>query len=278
VNEPANLDRATVEGFGDEWGRFDQTNLSDHERASIFDAYFSVFPWSCLPADPVGLDVGCGSGRWAAVVAPRVGRLVCVDASSTAAAVARLNLAEASNVSVAVASVDRLPVPDASLDFAYCLGVLHHVPDTAGAIAACARTLKPGAPILLYVYYRFDNRPSWFRALWACSDVIRRRVSRLPYGPRWVVSQVAALMVYLPLAQIARLGAAAGRDVDSWPLSFYRDRSVYVMRTDALDRFGTQLEQRFTRAEIIAMMTEAGLADLHFREAAPYWTVVGTRV
>lgn len=278
MNEYANLDRATVEGFGDEWTRFDQSKLSAEERKRIFDAYFGHFPWSSLPANALGLDVGCGSGRWAAVVAPRVGRLLCVDASSAAAAVARHTLRGASNAAVAVASVDRLPVPDASLDFAYSLGVLHHVPDTAGAIDACARALKPGAPMLLYLYYRFDNRPTWFRMLWACSDAIRRRVSRLPHGSRWAVSQIVAFSVYLPLARLSRLGAAAGRDVDHWPLSFYRDRSFYVMRTDALDRLGTQLEQRFTRTEIIAMMTQAGLADLRFREAAPYWTVVGTRV
>ena len=278
MNGPANLDRATVEGFGDEWTRFDQTELTEDERAVIFDAYFSDFPWSSLPPDPVGLDVGCGSGRWAVVVAPRVGHLLCVDASPAAAAVARRTLTEAANTTVAVASVDRLPVPDASLDFAYSLGVLHHVPDTAAAIAACARALKPGAPILLYLYYRFDNRPAWFQTVWACSDAIRRRVSRLPRNTRWAVSQVVALLVYLPLARVARLGEAAGRNVESWPLSFYRDRSFYVMRTDALDRLGTQLEQRFTRAEITAMMTQAGLANLRFREAAPYWTVVGTRV
>lgn len=278
MNEPANLDRPTVEGFGDEWTRFDQTRVSDAERAEIFGSYFSEFPWSSLPSDAIGLDVGCGSGRWAAVVAPRVGRLLCIDASPAAASVALRTLTNASNASVAVATVDRLPVPEASLDFAYSLGVLHHVPDTAAAIAACARVLKPGAPILLYLYYRFDNRPRWFRLLWACSDAVRRRVSRLPHRLRWAVSQVVALLVYLPLARLARVGAAAGRDVDGWPLSFYRNRSFYVMRTDALDRLGTQLEQRFSRSEIAAMMTNAGLANLHFRESAPYWTVVGTRI
>ena len=47
--------------------------------------------------------------------------------------------------------------------------------------------------------------------------------------------------------------------VDNMPLSAYRERSFYVMRTDALDRFGTRLEQRFTREQIRSMMHEAGL-------------------
>lgn len=40
----------------------------------------------------------------------------------------------------------------------YFLGVLHHVPDTQAAIRSCVGLLKPGAPLLLYFYYAFDNR------------------------------------------------------------------------------------------------------------------------
>jgi hypothetical protein len=49
------------------------------------------------------------------------------------------------------------------------------------------------------------------------------------------------------------------------------------MRTDALDRFGTSLEQRFTRAEIQRMMEAAGLERVSFRDGAPYWCAVGYR-
>jgi hypothetical protein len=47
------------------------------------------------------------------------------------------------------------------------------------------------------------------------------------------------------------------------------------MRTDSRDRFGTPLEQRFTREEIYSMMISAGLTDIKFSDQAPYWCVVG---
>jgi hypothetical protein len=50
-----------------------------------------------------------------------------------------------------------------------------------------------------------------------------------------------------------------------------------MMRTDALDRFGTGLEQRFTRAQITAMMTAAGLSEIRFSDAVPYWCAVGIK-
>jgi SAM-dependent methyltransferase len=272
-----NIDVETVRGFGDEWTRFDQRNVSQQEREELFSMYFAVFPFSDRSTSWEGFDLGCGSGRWAALVAPRVGRLHLIDASAEALAVARRNLEGASNCDFRCESVDDMSLPDGSQDFGYSLGVLHHVPDTAAALASCVRKLKPGAPFLLYLYYAFDNRPWWFTHLWRASDSLRRVVARLPHGPRYLVSQVLAVSVYWPLARLAALGARAGIDVRNWPLTFYAHRSFTVMRNDALDRFGTRLEQRFTRARIAAMMTAAGLEDIQFSPRAPFWCAVGYR-
>lgn len=272
-----NQDRNTVEGFGEEWNRFQQADLSNEERQRYFDQYFELFPWQSIPSDAAGFDLGCGSGRWARLVAPRVGTLHCIDASDRALEVARRNLSDLPNCRFHAASVESIPLEDGSMDFGYSLGVLHHVPDTAGAIATCVRKLKPGAPLLLYLYYRFDNRPAWFRALWSLSDFGRRRISRLPHRLRHLVTDAIAAGVYFPLATAARVAERRGMDVGQFPLAAYRRSSFYTMRTDALDRFGTQLEQRFTRDEIESMMRSAGLTDIHFRDGVPFWCAVGTR-
>ncbi len=272
----SNLDPATVRGFGDEWSRFDQSELDDVERQQIFDDYFAVFPWDQIGRDSSGADIGCGSGRWALVAAPRVGLLHCVDPSD-AIDVAKRNLASLDNVQFHRASVDALPFDDASLDFAYSLGVLHHVPDTAAAIASVGRALKRGAPLLLYLYYAFDNRPIWFRALWRVSDWLRVGIARLPMPLRFVTSQLIAATVYWPLARIARGLEGLGALPASFPLAAYRNLSFYTMRTDALDRFGTRLEQRFTRAQIARMLEAAGFHDVRFSPRVPFWCCVATR-
>ena len=66
-----NVDVKTVEGFGEEWSRFDQSELDEREHLQIFEDYFRIFPWESLPDNAVGFDLGCGSGRWAKLVAPR---------------------------------------------------------------------------------------------------------------------------------------------------------------------------------------------------------------
>jgi SAM-dependent methyltransferase len=273
-----NLDRETVEGFGREWATFRQgEDLTPAERAKIFDGYFGIFPWAKLPQAAVGIDVGCGSGRWAMLVAPRVQHLHLLDASPLALETAKQNLSGVPNVSFHLAGVDSIPLPDNSLDFAYSLGVLHHVPDTAGGIRDVARKLKPGATLLIYLYYAFDNRPAWYRALWRVSAGVRLVVSRLPYVLRLGVSQSIAVVVYWPLARMARALEAAGGLPKAWPLAYYRDKSFYVLRTDAFDRFCTRLEQRFTKAQIEAMLKSAGFGDIRFSESEPYWCAVATK-
>lgn len=274
-NPEANLAQDTVAGFGDEWTRFDQSSLDPSEHKQLFENYFGIFPWESLPATATGFDLGCGSGRWAKMVAPRVAKLHCIDASADALAVARANLMDAGNCVFHNASVDSIPLPAESMDFGFSLGVLHHVPDTQAGISSCARLLKPGAPFLIYLYYAFDNRPGWFRVLWRASELIRYGVSRLPHGLRYLVSQVMALFVYFPLARGALLLERLGLNVANFPLAFYRDCSFYVMRTDALDRFGTRLEQRFTANQIRKMMESSGLENIRFSDHSPYWCAVG---
>ena len=168
-----------------------------------------------------------------------------------------------------------MPIDDGSLDFLYCLGVLHHIPDTQAGISSCAAKLKPGGRMLVYLFYRFDFQPIWFKALLRISDLVRRLISRLPYRLKLVTTWLIAVLVYLPLARLSELLERLGVGVTNFPLSYYRHKSVYTMKTDALDRFGTLLEHRFTQPEIRAMFELAGFERIEFSPGKPYWCVTG---
>ena len=271
-----NMDAETVASFGDEWSRYDQSSMSYSEASEIFMEYFSIFPWDMLPSNPVGFDMGCGSGRWAKFVAPKVGRLNCIDPSN-ALDVARRNLIDFKNVKYIKASVSESGIRINSQDFGYSLGVLHHVPDTESAINSCVSLLKPGAPLLLYLYYAFDNRGLVYRLLWKASDLVRRIICKLPSRFKHLVTAVIAAIVYFPLARLSLLLDKVGINAESMPLFYYRNHSFYTMRTDSRDRFGTPLEQRFTKQQIKSYMERSGLIDIKFSDNAPYWCAVGIK-
>lgn len=272
-----NLDPDVVSDFGAEWARFDQAGMGDEETRKLFDRYFEIFPWDALPAGAEGFDLGCGSGRWAQLAAQRVATLHCIDPAEAALAVARDKLKDQPNALFHHAGVSAIPLADGSMDFAYSLGVLHHVPDTAAGVASCVAKLKPGAPFLLYLYYALDGKPWLYRAIWKASDVIRKAVSEMPRPLKFAVCQAIAGLVYWPLARTAGLLERMGVNVDNMPLSDYRHVGFYAMKTDALDRFGTRLEQRFTKPQIESMMRAAGLTDIRFSDQPPFWTAVGIK-
>ncbi len=275
----SNKDQKTVDGFGDEWERFDQSQLSKDEHQELFDRYFSIFPWEKLPENSTGFDMGCGSGRWAKILAPKVGTLHCIDPSS-ALEVAKRNLSSESNCVFHHKGVSEYILPAGSQDFGISLGVLHHIPDTLEGIKACTEMLKPGAPFLLYLYYAFDNRPLWYQFIWRISNIIRIVVSALPHKLRYIISQILAILIYWPLARLALVFEKIGASetfFENFPLSTYRNLSFYTMRTDALDRFGTRLEKRFTKSQIKNMMKNSGLKEIKFSENSNYWIAVGLK-
>jgi ubiquinone/menaquinone biosynthesis C-methylase UbiE len=271
-----NIDLKTVDGFGDEWKRFDQSMLPIQEQEKIFNDYFSIFPWALLAKDAIGFDMGCGTGRWAEIVASRVKLLHCID-PSVALDVAKVKLKNYDNCVFHNATTDSVNIDHSSMDFGYSLGVLHHIPNTPKALKDCVELLKPGAPFLVYLYYAFDNKPFWFKTIFKGSNFLRLGISKLPHSIRYLFSQILALGVYLPLARFSLLIDKMGINTENIPLSAYRNCSFYTMRTDSLDRFGTRLEQRFTKKQIEKMMLEAGLRDIVFNNSVPYWCAVGIK-
>ena len=267
----SNLHKSTVDSFGDEWARFDQSQLDPSEAYRRFQEYFSVFPWHLISSDAIGFDMGCGSGRWSSFLAPHVGLLHCIDPSQEALDVARSNLQSFSNVEFHLASVDNPPLPPSSQDFGVSLGVLHHVSDTESAIKSCVSLLKPGAPLLIYLYYSFDNRPFFFKLIWKISDLIRAVVHRLPRRLKNITTDILAIAVYLPFVLFSRICSFFGLNTSNIPLSYYTQCSFYSIRTDSRDRFGTPIERRFSRADIMSICERAGLENLVISNHAPYW-------
>ena len=136
-----NLDINTVKSFGEEWSRYDQTKLKYEEAEKYFNDYFAVFPWEMINTDSVGFDMGCGTGRWARLFADKVKLLNCIEPSK-AINVAKKNLSDKNNLFFIKGDTNNSGLELNSQDFGYCLGVLHHIPDTQEAINACVNYLN----------------------------------------------------------------------------------------------------------------------------------------
>lgn len=274
----SNANTDLVDHFGKQWKDFTNTGRPFDDLKKEFDGYFSIFPWEKLPQNAEGFDAGCGNGRWAEFVLQnaKVGKLNCVEPSS-ALDVAKGKLSRFPNISFFNVCIADMPMQDNSQDFGYCLGVLHYVLDPLSALKDCAKKLKPGAPFLIYAYYNFENRPWWFKMIWKCSDILRKYIiSPLPYPLRKFLTNLIALFVYWPLAKIAYIFEKLHLPYRNIPLSAHRNGSFYNMKNCALDRFGTCLEKRFSKKQIVDMMTTCGLENISFSgDPDVNWCAVG---
>ncbi len=270
-------DVEVIEDFGREWNYFDQIKPDNYEYKNIFDNYFDIFPWKLISKESVGFDMGSGSGRWAKFVAPRVRHLHCIEPSN-AINISMQNLIDHKNCSFYNKSIKNINLSEGSMDFGYVLGVVHHISDYLDAIERCILLLKPNAPILFYFYYSFENKPNWYIKIWGITNRIRLFTSSLPFRLKIVITTIIATLIYLPLAKFSKLLSFLKFDTKNVPLDYYKDMSFYTMRTDSLDRFGTKLEQRFSKVEIKNILESKGLKNITFSDNAPFWCVVGYRV
>lgn len=105
------------------------------------------------PGDRV-LDLGCGAGRFLALLEDAVG----VELAEEAAARARANVPGAD---VRVIADDTLPVGHGEFDLVWCSEVLEHVPDVAATLGEVRRVLRRGGRLLLTVPYHSRVQAAW---------------------------------------------------------------------------------------------------------------------
>ena len=181
------------------------------------------------------LDAGCGTGTYAAAVAPRLGRLTLLDASEEMLAVARgtLDRSPASiEVELRPGRLESLPFEDESFDAVMTNQVLHHLGDEAGGawpahrevVAEYARVLRPGGVLVINTCSPEQLRHGyWYYALIpdAVDDVCRR------YAPLEAIEQAAEAHGLVPSGRLAPVDAtiqgadyfdAEGPLSDTWRL------------------------------------------------------------
>lgn len=271
-----NLDQSVIDSFGHEWASFDYSTAETTQALdSQFQAYCSPIDLNLFdPAKSVAADFGAGSGRWSSRLESYFSLVYALEPSDGANKVLKNKFADHSKVKILKETVGANSIPDASLDFAMSLGVLHHIPDTSLAMKDISRTIKPGGHFLCYLYYTLENKPTYYKMIFKVVNRVRLVVSKLPHPLKVISARLIASLVYWPLARISKLLIKAGKDVSNFPLHHYAHMPFVMLANDALDRFGTTLEQRFSKVEIEEMVRAADfdVSTLKFSNTEPFWT------
>jgi SAM-dependent methyltransferase len=262
------VSQRTAESFGYEWTTFDDIRPEDNFFASWYLADLRLNEL----VGKVGLDAGCGKGRYTRHLAPHLAVLVALDASA-AIEVATRDLASFDNVVTVRSDLRSAPFAAASFDFVSSLGVLHHLDDPAAGFRFLSGLLAPGGVLFLYLY----SRPSRHGVRWAgieLATLFRRLTVRMDKRALRGLSAAVAGVLRVTLVTPGAWGDDWGMAwLTKLPLAVYRRRSFRSLWLDTFDRLSAPVEHRYLWSDLEPWFAAEGLAVESVRDEAGFFIV-----
>jgi SAM-dependent methyltransferase len=213
--------RATAAGFGWQWQHFTQ---QDERYAEQFLGWIAPVTPEFF-RDKVVLEGGCGKGRHTQLAARWGAREVIGIDLSVAVETAFAATRSLPNAHIIQADIYHLPLKR-EFDYAFSVGVLHHLPDPRAGFLSLAGKVKPGGHVSAWIYGAENNE--WITRF--INPVRERITSRMDQRALLQLSKVPAACLFLATklvyGPLNRNGASLAKHL------FYND---YL---SALSKFG----------------------------------------
>ena len=256
----------TFASFGFEWNSFDEVRDEDEQFA---ETYFRDLDLTELDG-LVGLDAGCGKGRYTRFVAAHLAAVAALDGSSAVEAAAR-NLQEFPSAVVVKSDLRSSPFAPECFDFISSLGVLHHLDDPQEGFTRLVSHLAPGGRILLYLYSRpptFGVRSVALRA----ATALRTVTVRMPHRELKALSALVASVLYYGVVVPGHYGERkAVEALAGLPMAAYRGKPLRSLVLDTFDRLSAPVEHRYVWNELAPWFEDAGLVVQAARDEAGWF-------
>jgi SAM-dependent methyltransferase len=213
----------TAEGFADYFRTIGDGSRYTPEQ---FRSFFAPVDPASLAGETV-VELGFGHGSFLQHVArSRPVRLAGVDLGDVVAATRRKLERFVAHTDLDLRHGDLTQADLGPHDFAYCIGVLHHLHEPEAGFAALLRHTRPGGRFHGWVYSREGN----FFVI-RVADPLRRASARLPWWlTKWGPAFAVAAMLFAYARMLAFLERRGGRAlVRALPL---RDYALSVAERD----------------------------------------------
>lgn len=194
------IEERTADAFGFEWNRYNE--LADHYQQQFLD-WIRPVDREFFEGKAV-LEGGCGKGRHTSLAA-RFGAkdVVAVDLGNAVEA-AFANTRHLPNAHIVQADLKRPPLKRV-FDYAFSVGVLHHMPEPEAGFRSLVSKVRPGGSVSAWVYGREGN--GWIVHI--VSPIRERITSKMPHA---VLDALSGLLtVPLWLATKLVYGPTGGR-------------------------------------------------------------------
>ncbi len=239
----------TVSSFGNEWTEFNDIKKSHYTE---FEQYFDQININKLIGKLIA-DFGCGNGRWSYILNEKcnVSNIILTDYSD-AIFVARENFRNSDKGIFIKADLENLNLRSKVIDFSYCIGVLHHLPNNLSDQEISIRNISHASKeALFYLYHNLEERKFWFQTLYYLSNFIRKFLYPIKsFKIKNILSYLITSLFYMPAVFFNRFSYYLFIPISKFPLSFYTFMNFERIRQDAYDKFFTPTEYRYSKSQI----------------------------
>jgi SAM-dependent methyltransferase len=200
---------------------------------------------------------------------------------------AHQNTKQFARVHLIQCDIYRLPLKPGVFDFAYSVGVLHHLPNPEGGFQQLPRLVKPYAPVLIWVYS--SQRLMLNRLLEGVRGVTRRLHHRVLYVLCWLAAAVEWSVFIRPCRWFPefRHGFSEHQEIRPQPLAqrlfparvhLYCQHPFQVSHADWFDRLSAPLRHYYNSQEVSVWFERAGLTNILVTPTGLYgWRGYGER-
>jgi SAM-dependent methyltransferase len=247
------IEQQTAAAFGYEWNKYNE--LADRYRQQFLD-WLAPVDAEFFRGKAV-LEGGCGKGRHSALASEFGAKdTVSLDLGEAVEA-AFANTRHLSNVHIVQADLNQPPVK-AGFDYAFSVGVLHHLPNPERGFRALVSRVKPGGHMSAWVYGREGN--GWI--VHGVTPIREHITSRMPHGLLDALSGVLTV----PLFAATRLvyGPLKGKGLPYGEyLSYIAPFPFREQRSIVFDHLVTPVAFYIRRDEFAGWFARAGLQEVN---------------
>ncbi len=176
--------------FNYEWSKWPYIQFEDHNVNTIMEGHtanmFKQVTGFCQSdiKGKLGVEFGCGTGRFIDIVKNWKGRIVGIDISMSAAKAAGEKFRDDPSVLIVCGDILAPPFKKNIFDFGYTIGVLHHLPHPPDGLSSLIKVVKPGGKIACSVYsaksfYNFSSLRRARKIYKICVSVLGWRISKI---------------------------------------------------------------------------------------------------
>lgn len=253
--------------FGFQWNRFDRIQIDKFMQNDLSrDRFYETTGWPSRLEGQRILEAGCGAGRFTQLAIETGAEVYSFDLSSAVEAAWRNNC-RASKLTVFQASIYEIPMRKGTFDKIFCMGVLQHCPDVAGAFRSLLPYLRQGGEIVIDVYEKEKFPPSLkYLVRPFVQPLGARRIYRLLC---WTIPP--ALEVKKVLHRIPAIGPRLGALIPIGPVSHaprlnYTDQELKQVKIlSALDMLSPRYDQPQRMEDVKEWFERAGLVEIQLK-------------